>query len=286
MSISSSDRSNPAVSGASLAGHLALTCGIRPDGESYITRQDFRAPVHIGKGHHDQGCLVLNIVNPTAGMFDGDRVESRIEVEPGARLVLGTPAASRVFRSRSGQPAENHQVFHVGKAAFLEWSPEPFIPHAGASYVQKTGIHLHPDADLLFFEWLAPGRVAMGETFAYQNLRWELDVSLGSQLVVRERYNLTPRNHSIEALRAKFPAAHYLTAIAAGSFLRNWPSEALESANGDSIVMGHGPASGGVHVIRGLCRDSLAARWFMEHLRNSLYTSAGMKPPSLGRIFT
>ena len=55
-------------------------------------------------------------------------------------------------------------------------SPKPFIPHAGASYVQTTEIELHPGASLLFFEWLAPGRVAKGEVFAYQNLRWELDL--------------------------------------------------------------------------------------------------------------
>ena len=79
---------------------------------------------------------------------------------------------------------------------------------------------LHPTASLLFFEWLAPGRVAKGEVFAYQNLRWELDLSVDGNLVARERYDLRPDNHSLEALRARFPAAHYLSVYAAGTMTR------------------------------------------------------------------
>jgi urease accessory protein len=286
MSIFSSNGTGRPVSGTSLAGHLALTCEVRTDGRSHISHQDFRAPIHIGKGHHDQGCMVLNIVNPTAGFFDGDQVDSKIVVGTGARLALGTPSAARVYRSRSGRDAANHQEFHVGRDAFLEWLPEPFIPHAGARYLQTTRLHLHPAADLLFFEWLAPGRVAMGETFVYQNLRWELDLHLGCQLVVRERYDLRPDNHSLEALRARFPAAHYLTVLAAGKMTRNWPAEELDSLNGETLSLGHGPVSCGVHVIRALCRDSLAARGLLESLRKLLYSSAEMKPPALGRIFS
>lgn len=273
------------VSGSSLAGHLQLRCENRADGVPMISHQSFRAPIHLSKSHIDHGHLVLSIVNPTAGFFDGDLLETDVHVGPAARLVLSTPSASRVYRTRSGAAAINSQQFHVEESASLEWIPEPFIPHAGAHYHQRTRIELHPAASLLFFDWIAPGRVAMGEIFSYQSLRWDLDLIIDGILVARERYNLTPADHSLEALRAKFPAAHYLSIYAAGEMTREWPADSLDSLTNDDIYLGHGPIGGGVHVIRALCRDSLSARKLIETLRLMLYEAAGIKPPSLGRLF-
>lgn len=273
------------VSGSSLNGHLDLRCEARADGIPFIAHQSFRAPVHVGKSHLDQGNIILNIVNPTAGFFDGDHLETNIHVAPGARLVLSMPSSSRVYRTRSGDAAVSCQRFQVEENASLEWIPEPFIPHAGARYVQRTEINLHPAASLLFFDWIAPGRVAMGEIFAYQHLRWELDLRVGEKLIARERHNLRPDDHSLEALRARFPAAHYLSVHAAGALAANWPAEELDALSGDDVYLGHGPLMGGVQVIRALCRDSLAARRLIETLRPMLYAAADRKAPALGRIF-
>ena len=273
------------VSGTSLTGHLDLRCEIRPDGVPFISRQSFRAPIHLSKSHVDQGQLVLSIVNPTAGFFDGDRLDSNIHVATGAKLVLSTPSASRVYRTRSGAAAVSCQHFRVEENASLEWIPEPFIPHAGARYEQRTRIDLHPAASLLFFDWIAPGRVAMGEIFAWQELRWELDLLLGEKLIARERYDLRPGDDSLEALRAKFPAAHYLSVYAAGAMAANWPADALDALGSEDVYLGHGPLPGGVHIMRALCRDSLTARRLLETLRPLLYAAADMTPPALGRIF-
>lgn len=273
------------VSGNSLSGHLRLRCETRADGTPYISHQSFRAPIHLSKSHLDAGSLIQTIVNPTAGFFDGDLLQSDIEVAANARLVLSTPSASRVYPTRSGKPARNLQKFTLEGNGALEWIAEPFIPHAGASYFQKTDIHLHPDSSLLFFDWIAPGRVAKGEIFAYRNLRWELDIHVGETLVARERYDLTPTDHSLEALKAKFPAAHYLSVYAAGDFSGNWPKKELDGLTNGDTYLGHGPLPGGLHVIRALCRDSLAARALLQELRTLLYLASGHPAPKLGRIF-
>ncbi|MEI7953651.1 MAG: urease accessory protein UreD [Verrucomicrobiota bacterium] len=274
---------NP-VSGSSLNGHLQLRCENRADGTPYISRQSFCAPIHIGKALMVDGHLLLNIANPTAGFFDGDRVTSDVTVASGARLILSSPAAARVYQTRSGRPAANCQHFHLEEQAALEWIPEPFIPHAGASYVQTTHIHLQASSSLLFFEWLAPGRVAAGEIFAYQNLRWEFDLNVAGRLIARERYDLRPGNHSLEALRCRFPAAHYLSVYAAGKMTHQWPAEALDALTNDDVILGHGPLQSGVHVIRALCRDSLSTRCLLTGLRRLLYTRSGELPPNLGRL--
>ncbi len=273
-----------AVSNVSLDGHLRLRCSARANGTPYISHQDFRAPVHLSKAHLDQGRLVLNIVNPTAGFFDGDRLKIDAEVAEHAKLVLSTPAASRVYRTRSGEAAVTEQHFKVGPQAALEWIPEAFIPHADACYVQRTRIDLEASSDLLFFDWIAPGRVAMGEVFAYRRLRWELDLTVDGVLVARERYELRPGDESLEALQTKFPAAHYLSVYAAGASVANWPAEELDALNHKNVYLGHGPLEGGVRVIRALCRDSVAARALLQSLRSLLYHAEGAKPPALGRL--
>jgi urease accessory protein len=281
MSICLSERP---VTNTSLGGHLRLECSARPDGTPFLSKQDFRVPVHIGKGRVDQCVMVLNIANPTAGFFDGDRVDIDVNVCSGASLCLSTPAASRVYPTRSGRPAANHQQFTVGENALLEWNPEPFIPHAGASYRQTTCIHLREGASLLFLEWLAPGRVAMGEVFAYHDLRWELDLFSRQRLLARERYDLRPDNESLEPLRARFPAAHYLSVYAAGEFASAWPDAELDALNDDVTSLGHGPLEGGVRVVRALCGDSISARSLARSLRKLLYQAAGRIPPALGRM--
>jgi urease accessory protein len=273
------------VTNTALTGHLQLRCEARADGTPYIPHQSFRAPIHLSKSHLDAGFLIQTIVNPTAGFFDGDLLECDISVGEGARLVLSTPSSSRVYPTRSGSPARNLQKFTVGAGGILEWIPEPFIPHAGASYFQKTDIHLHPEASLLMFDWIAPGRVAMGEVFAYRNLRWELDLHVDDDLISRERYDLDPATHSLEALKAKFPAAHYLSVYAAGDFSKHWPSAELDALGNDDVYLGHGPMPGNLHVIRALCRDSLAARRLLGSLRSILYAASGHEAPRLGRIF-
>src|SRR5690606_23247607 len=100
--------------------------------ETYISRQSFSAPLHLSKAHSDADALVVQLVNPTAGFFDGDALDLRVEAGVGTRLVLSSPGASRVHRARGGEPAVCGQRLVVEADASVEWIPEPFIPQAGA----------------------------------------------------------------------------------------------------------------------------------------------------------
>lgn len=272
------------ITGRAIRGHLDLRCEVRPDGVSYLSRQSFRAPIHLSKPHVESGALVVHLVNPTAGFFDGDRLDVRVEAGPGSRVVLSSPGASRVHRARGEAPAICSQHLSVEPGAFMEWIPEPFIPQAGARYHQQTKIELAEDAGLFFFEWIAPGRVARGEIFDYESLRWELDLEVAGKLVARERYNLDPSDNSLTAMREKFPAAHYLTVHVAGIPADAWPGEELDALTGEKIYLGHGPLLGGVFMIRALCADSLATRALLADLRALLYRASGHPAPRLGRL--
>ena len=162
-----------------MKGHLHLTASAGPGGRTFLSSQSFRAPLHLSKPHNDGAALVVNVVNPTAGLFDGDEVLMRAVVETGAHAVLTTPSAGRVYRSRSGTPAVVSQEVNVHAGGFAEYFPELFIPQSGSRYRQSTTLRVAPGGRLLFCEWLAPGRVAGGEAFSYEELIWDTDVWCG-----------------------------------------------------------------------------------------------------------
>ncbi len=273
------------VSGNALRGHLDLRGDLRADGTPYLSRQSFRAPIHLSKTHVGSGALLVHLVNATAGFFDGDRLDLDVTAGKDCRLTLSTPGASRVHRARGKTPALCTQRLRVESGAFLEWIPEPFIPQAGARYFQRTEIDLAENAGLFFFEWITPGRVARGEIFAYESLRWELDLTASGKLVARERYELSPDNHSLTSLRERFPAAHYVTAFVAGIPDSAWPGAALDAMSDERVYLGHGPLANGIHLVRALCADSLAARRLLTGLRETFHAAAATAPPRLGRIF-
>ena len=266
-----------------MKGHLHLTVSPDEAGRTFISRQSFRAPLHLSKPHTEEGALVVNVVNPTAGLFDGDEVDIQITVEAGARLVLTTPSAGRVYRARSDRPAKVCQEIRVAAGGFVEFFPELFIPQAGSRYHQETRLHVEEGGQMLYCEWLAPGRVARGEIFEYEELLWDTDVWHGTTLAARERYRLTPKDDSLVALKQVFPASHYLGFFVTG--WPEWPAAALdELADRDHGYSGHGPLTGGGGVVKALCANNLSARRTFGRVREIFYRALQRPVPALRRF--
>ena len=272
-----------------LDGGCDLLCARDARGQSVLRRQCFRAPVHLSKPHHDAGALVVNVVNPTAGLLAGDRLRVRAEVAPGARLVLTTPSATRVHTMRGDGWAETRQEFYVEAGGSLESWPEPLIPQRGARYRQHTVITLAPGAELLCLETVAPGRVASGETFAFDELRGATDLRLGDRLLVRERYRLTPGSPSLTALRRRFPAGYWGSAflVAPGLTARSPVWDALHGLHGPDLWLGVTALGGsdGAFAVKVVAADSLALRRAGRALRGAGYAPQDRRPPDLRRLF-
>jgi urease accessory protein len=265
-----------------MKGHLHLTCSLGANGESYLREQSFRAPLHLSKPHHDGGALVVNIVNPTAGIFDDDEIDLNITVESQASLVLTTPSSGRVYRSRNGLDARVNQELKVAAGSFLEFYPEPFIPHAGARYHQRNTLRVAETGSMIFIEWLSPGRVASGESFLYDELCWDTDVILADKVIARERYTLNPKDESLNSLNAVFENAHYLGCFVIGTF--SFPQDEIEALGSDDVYIGAGPLVAGGWTIKAICRDSLHARKTLSSLRTILYQAMKKDAPTLGRF--
>ncbi len=176
-----------------LDGHLHL-CAVRAaDGCTTLGPQSFRAPFHLSKPYWDPGAQVLHVqvVNPTAGILEGDRLQSAITVEAGAAMLVSTPSATRLFQMTTGGHATGTQHFVVAAAATLEVFPEPMVPHRGSTYFQETRIDAAEGSTLLFIDQLMPGRLAMGEAWAWDRLVLGLTVRHAGRLLLRERFDQT-----------------------------------------------------------------------------------------------
>lgn len=194
-----------------MTGHLRLCFGVR-EGRTFLSEQSFRAPMHISKPYWDGQQLVVNVVNPTAGFFPGDELKIEVEAREGSRAVVTSPSASRIFRGRDELSAVvMKQRFLVRGGAHIEVCPEMLIPHAGARFAQETHLEAEAGAEVLFIESMAPGRVAMGEAFAFRSLRWMTQLSVGGKLLALERYRLSPEDESLHSLKAHFPVSYHAT---------------------------------------------------------------------------
>ncbi len=173
---------------ADFSGHLRLRAEKRENGKTVLAGQSFRAPFHVGKAYWDEegAALRVQVVNPTAGILEGDKLETEIAVGAGAALLVTTPSASRVFHMRTGE-ATGVQKFSVEAGGWLEFLPEPLVPHDRSSFRQTTEIEVAEGGEIAFADLLMPGRIARGETWAWKRLRLELSVRVGGELILRER---------------------------------------------------------------------------------------------------
>lgn len=140
----------------------------------------------------DGGTLV-HLHNISGGVLGGDQLEMEVEVRPQASVQLTTTSATRLYRSRPGVPcAQQVTRAHVHTGGLLEYLPDPLIPFAGARYHQRTDLLLEEGAGLCWWETIAPGRVASGELFAYEQVQMEITIKTPTRPILRECFSLEP----------------------------------------------------------------------------------------------
>lgn len=142
------------------------------------------------------GMAFVCLCNPTAGVLQGDHLEVRVRVMKGARAHITTQAATKVFTMPEGC-ARLDTCLAIDQGAYLEYLPDPLIPFRGARLAQHTSITVAPGASLVYGEVIASGRTARGESLAYTELRYWLDLRTSDgRPILHEAYRLTPATRS------------------------------------------------------------------------------------------
>jgi urease accessory protein len=211
---------------------------------------------------------LVHLNNVSGGVLAGDRLRLDVEVDAGEIAQITTTGATRLYRHRPGAAdSEQYTVISVGDGALMEYLPDAVIPYAGSRHTQRTEVKLASGAALFWWEALAPGRQAAGETFAFERLCVESEVRAGTRPMVRERFLLEPAARPLgvtarmqEYLHvASFYACQEGRPPAFWRVLENRLNElAKERTQSGEVVWGASTlASDGV-IVRGL---SVSSRW-------------------------
>jgi urease accessory protein len=105
------------------------------------------------------------LVNVAGGLAGGDRLETRLTLEAGARFVATAPAAEKVYRSLAAE-TEIHNALRLEHDTVCEWLPQETILFDGARLRRRLDVALTGAAAMLAAELLVLGRAAHGERFA------------------------------------------------------------------------------------------------------------------------
>ena len=256
------------------AGHLSLRAEVRENGETVLANQSFKAPFHLSKPYWDGHALIVQVVNPTAGILSGDRLCSEITIGSGAAVLVTSPSATRVFTMTEGE-AESRQHFKVESGGWLEFMPEPLVPHRGSRFRQRTEIDLATGGELFFADLLMPGRIARGETWAWEELCLELTLHVGGELILRERLDQSgPELKALAELAGAGEGACFANLVFVSPRLEGSPGwrEALTGLHGEGVWAGLSRLRGeaGGWSLKLIAPDNVALRKTLKRVREIL----------------
>jgi len=99
----------------------------------------------------------LFMITTTGCVLQGDRLALEVALGPGARAHVTTQSATKIH-TMDANYARQTQVLTLDEGAYLEFLPDPLIPHRHARFASDTRITLHPTASLIYSEIVQSGR--------------------------------------------------------------------------------------------------------------------------------
>src|SRR6202162_3008686 len=136
------------------------------------------------------------LLNPTGGIFGGDRLRSEIILGEVTHVVLTTPSASKIYRSRD-EAAYCETKISLGADAILEYLPDHLIPHPGAALRQKLRMTMAPGSCAIVYDGLAAGRVGRDERWRFREISSEIRIDLLDRTRFLCRSSLLPASHPL-----------------------------------------------------------------------------------------
>jgi urease accessory protein len=99
----------------------------------------------------------LFMITTSGCVLQGDRLALDVSLGAGARAHVTTQSATKIH-SMDANFALQTQSFTLGEGAYLEFLPDPLIPHRQARFSSDSRITIDPSASMLYSEIVQPGR--------------------------------------------------------------------------------------------------------------------------------
>ncbi|WP_185921981.1 urease accessory protein UreD [Streptomyces sp. WAC06614] len=106
----------------------------------------------------DTAAASVTLVGAMSAPLGGDHLTVEAELGAGARLRMGSAAATLALPGRSGAPARYETRLSLAENTCLRWLPEPLVSVRGSDLRVHTRVDLAPTARLLLREEQVLGR--------------------------------------------------------------------------------------------------------------------------------
>ena len=232
-----------------------------------------RGPLRIQRAFHPEsdGTAHVVVLHPPGGCVGGDRLRVRAVVGAGARALLTTPGAGKIYRT-NGFRAELHTELRVGAGAALEHVPQEMVVFDGAEASLRTEVHLGEGASFLGWEVVCLGRPAAGEAFARGALRFDFTVRSGQCPLFVEAGAVNGGGAFLDAAWGLRGAPAFGTLVATGDVDLAAVRRTLGSEGAATRL---DTAAGALLVVRALGPDGTRVRATLERARHHVRDAWG-----------
>lgn len=97
------------------------------------------------------------IITTTGCVLQGDRMALEIEVGKNAQAHVTTQSATKVHMMNANYASQLQDIV-VEEGGYLEYMPDPLIPHRTSRFLSKTRLSVAETGSLLYAEVVLPGR--------------------------------------------------------------------------------------------------------------------------------
>ncbi len=147
-------------------------------------------PLHIQRPRvGPRGEAIVTLLTPAGALFDGDRIDLYVDVQPGARAMLRQVSATQLHRSTE-RGITFDLTLKVASGASCHYLPLELIPFAGADYRQTIRVDLDAGGEACLTEVVSPGRV--WEHFQYRRLALRTEIRCTGELVALDAQQIVP----------------------------------------------------------------------------------------------
>ena len=152
----------PQMRSGAVGKNGSLRIGFERRGKRTILADiDRRAPYMVQRALYcdqelpEMACVFL--INTTGCVVQGDRLALDVVVGSHAQAHVTTQSATKIHTMDANYAAQT-QTITVDDDAYLEFLPDPLIPHRQSRFVSETRLTIAPTATILFSEIVQSGR--------------------------------------------------------------------------------------------------------------------------------
>ncbi len=160
----------------------------RSGGKTVIARRRHQGPLLVQRPFYEpDGTCQVYLIHPPGGVVGGDALTLSFDARGGARALITTPGATKLYRSAS-QTSEICNEISSSDGGTFEWLPQETIVFGGVLARAATSVRLDATSHFIGWDITCLGQDNLGLAHGQLAQRWQLERS--GRLLWSERMQL------------------------------------------------------------------------------------------------